>query len=170
MRALGVFSRVSHFLVTNTTARVSGLWLANIIVFVAEGILTPGLLVVKVHIDGGRARSALSWQLRVPVLEFLRLEDLIEMLFKKTDILSVALDGCVGKIANEGDEADDEIDGKVDHHHKQNARWETAFDLSHFQDQVECEEGIGSIANSGNKANDRGPTESHAKDSEEGVV
>ena len=137
VRSVSVLSRNTHLLILRATARISLLWLANVVSAILVGVAAVALRIVEVDIDGSRALSALAGQLRIAGLEFFRLVDLVKMFFEKTDVLAVALDGSICEIADEGYKTDDEVDGEVEDHHKEDARWETAFDLLHFPDQVQ---------------------------------
>lgn len=162
-------TRNTRLLVVRATCRISLLWRANVIGAVFECVATFCLL-VHVDVDRGRARSALRRQLGVARLEILRLVDFVEMLLKKTDVLAVGLDGSIGKVANEGHETNEEVDGHVDHHHDQDARWEAALDLPHVADQVERHGGIRSVTDGGDETDDGRPSEAHTKEAEQSEV
>ena len=92
------------------------------------------------------------------------------MFFQQTDVLAIALDSSVGKITDERNEADEEVDSEVDQHHEKNTVGQAAFNLAHMQNQVECEQGIGCVTYSWDEANDGGPAEAHAEEGEKRIV
>lgn len=92
------------------------------------------------------------------------------MLLEEADILAVALDSRVGKIANEWYETDDEVDSQVEQHHKEDRVGQATLNFPHVQNQVQCEQGICCVTNGRDQANDGGPSESQAEKGEERIV
>jgi hypothetical protein len=164
--------RLAHLFVWNPipSSRVGAGRLADILVAVFERVAAVALLVGNIDVYGRRARTAFLWHLGLSGPYFLRLVYFVEVFFEKAHVLAVALDRGIGKIAYKRHETDKKVNGQVDQHHKQDTVGEAAFDLAHVQDQVECEERIGGVANSRDQANDRGPTEAHSKKTEESKV
>ena len=74
-----VIPGMTHLLIRNPipACRVGALRLANIVVVNIVGLAALILFLRDVDVDRGRARSALSWQLRILSLKLLRHVDLI---------------------------------------------------------------------------------------------
>lgn len=153
-----------------TATRVSSLRLADIVVAVVEGTAAFLFLVREVDVDRGRTWTALSWQLRVLSLQLVGHIDLIQMLLQQADVLAIALDRSVCEVADEGDETNNEVKCKVEHHHEENTLRQTARHLTHAQDELERKERISGVTNGGYEANDGGPAEAHAHETEQGEI
>jgi len=120
---LGLFSRSSHLVleIRNASAIIGALRLANLVRTVGKVVMATGRLVVEIDVDRGGAWTTFAGQRCVFGFQFFGLVHLVEMFFQETDVFAVALDGCVGKVADKGYQADEEINHEIDEHHDENA-------------------------------------------------
>lgn len=67
-------------------------------------------------------------------------------MFEEGDVFGVAAEGGVHDVADEGDEADEEVDGHVEPHLGEDAGGEAAFDRRAALDQARGEEYVDYVA------------------------
>ena len=163
---------VAHLLVRDPVAAagIRTLGLTNIVVVAIVIATALVLLLGEVDINRSRTRTTFPWQLRVLSLQLVGHKDLVQVLLQKAYVLAVALEGSVCQVAKEGDEANDKVEGQVEHHHEENTIGETACDLSHAHDEFESEQCVGCVTDSRHKTNDGRPTEAHAHETEQSEI
>lgn len=87
-------------------------------------------------------RKVLSFSLLLDCLGAL----FTKVLFKNDGISCVALVHCIRDIANERNEADEEVDDDIDKHHHAQTRWKSTVDLFAFSHDHQGKCGVSSIS------------------------
>jgi hypothetical protein len=90
--------------------------------------------------------------------------------FEKANVFAIGFDGCIGKVANEGYKANEEVKGNIEQHHHEDASRQTAFHLAHVPNEVQGQGRTCSVTHGWGKANDRGPTKTDAKQGKKSVI
>ena len=88
-----------------------------------ESVASLFSFVVKVDIDGSRAWSSVAWKPGVSVYELLGLVELVQVFFEEANVLAIGFDCCIGKVTDEGNETNEEVEGNIEQHHNEDAGW-----------------------------------------------
>lgn len=89
------------------------------------------------------------------------------MFLQESAVLGVGLEVGIGNVAEERNEADEEVDGDVDEHLDEDAHGQTTLDLHTASDEQKSDGSIESVTGCGNNANDGGPSEACTEEFEE---
>lgn len=89
------------------------------------------------------------------------------MFLQKSAVLGVGFEVGIGKIAEEGYKANEEVDGDVDEHLDEDSHGQTALDLHTASDEQESNSSIDGVTGSGYDANNGGPSEACTEELEE---
>lgn len=172
MRFVCILSGNAHLFVGDSIAstRIGSGRLSDIVMLVVEGVSPTFFIVREIDIDGCRSWSSFWVHSLLLCNQFFRFVHLVQMLFKKSNILGVALERGIRQVTDEWDEANKEIEEHIEQHQNQDFSWQSAFDLLHPLDQQSGHCHVESIANSRNQSDHGGPTEAETHEVEQTEV